>query len=350
MLTAGMSPSLVVWSAFIALVFILLALDLGVVHRREGVMSTTAAFRSTAVWIGLGSAFSIVIYFLYESEWARAISPHSSGGRKAVIEYFTGYLIEKLLSLDNIFVISLILNTFRVPASAQHRVLYWGILGALVLRGIMIGAGTAAIEQISWVIYPLGLVLLVSGAKMLWSSQESEPPDVARNPLVRLTRFFLPVGDNAEDGRFFTRVNGQFAVTPVFLALVAVETTDVVFAIDSVPAVLAVTQDSFLVFSSNIFAILGLRSLFFALESTLGKFRFLKHALAVILGFVGIKIMLSHHVHIAPLPSLAVIASLLMIAVIFSLVVERREKAQRDEQERASVRGPEEAHVDGQPG
>ncbi len=319
------SPSVLIWSGFIALIFVLLALDLGVFHRKPGVMSTTQALRWTLVWVLFALSFSAVIYWIYESEWGALLSPRKTSGRQAVLEYLTGYLIEKLLSLDNIFVIAVILAAFKVPAESQHRVLYWGILGALVLRGVMIGAGTAALQQFSWLVYPLGLILLITGARMLKSGGGEDAPDVDRNILVRLARLVFPVARDPDPGRFFTRSAGRLAVTPTLLALLAVEATDVLFAVDSVPAVFAVTLDPFLVFTSNILAILGLRSLFFALQSMLGRFRFLKPALAAILGFVGVKILLSHTLPIAPLLSLAVIMTVVAAAVIASVVAERRE-------------------------
>lgn len=323
------------WTGFIVLILFLLALDLGIVHRKQGVMSASTALRWTGVWIFVALCFSVVVYFLYESSWGPEFSGalpegyKTLGGKDAVLKYLTGYLIEKLLSLDNIFVIAVILATFKVPEESMHRVLYWGILGALILRGIMIGAGTAALLRWHWLIYPLGGVLIWTGIKLFTSASgdDDDGPDVDKNPLVRLARVFFKVGPPQHPGEFFTKVDGKFAITPVFLALLAVEASDVLFAVDSVPAIFAVTLDPFIVFTSNIFAILGLRSLFFALQSLLGRFKLLKYALAGILVFVGLKMVASSYIKVPPLLSLLVIVVAVSATMIISLIHEKKEAA-----------------------
>ena len=317
-----MGPSLILWGGFFSLVFVLLALDLGVFHKNPHSISTREALTWTAVWVAVSMLFNIGVYFIYEHDWVVAGGEHLTG-RDAAIRFFTAYLIEKMLSLDNIFVMSAIMASFRVPSIAQHRVLYWGVLGALVMRGLMIFAGTAAIRQFSWLMYVLGALLLVTGAKMF--GPDSEAP-LQENVIVRYVRRVYPVASNFHGTHFFTVENGQKAMTPLFLALIAIEATDVLFAVDSVPAVFAVTLDPFIVFTSNVFAILGLRSLFFALQSLLDRFHYLKPTLAVILIFVGVKMLVSHHfgLHIDPLVSLGVIAFLLTVGTVASILRERR--------------------------
>jgi len=320
-----MSPSLFLWGGFFALVFALLALDLGVFHKTPHAISTREALAWTGVWICVSMLFNVAVYFIYEHGWIVA-GGEALSGSDAAIRFFTAYLIEKMLSLDNIFVIAAIMASFRVPALAQHRVLYWGVLGALVMRGLMIFAGTAAIHRFSWLMYVLGALLLVTGAKMF--GPDSEEEEVKENAIVHFVRRVYPVAKDFHGTAFFTRVDGKKAVTPLFLALIAIEATDVLFAVDSVPAVFGVTLDPFIVFTSNVFAILGLRSLFFALQSALDRFHYLKPTLAVILIYVGLKMLVTHHWHefdIHPLVSLAVIAALLAIGTIASIIHERRQ-------------------------
>lgn len=316
-----MGPML--WVGFFALVFILLALDLGVFHRNPHAISTKEALSWTAVWVAVALLFNVGIYFIYEHGW---YASEEMSGKDAAVRFFTAYLIEKMLSLDNIFVIAAILSSFRVPASAQHRVLYWGVLGALVMRGLMIFAGTAAIREFSWLMYFLGALLLVTGFKMFAPESESDETE-KENFIVRFVRKLYPVSSEFDGVHFFTKVDGKRAITPLFLALIAVEATDVLFAVDSVPAVFGVTLDPFIVFTSNVFAILGLRSLYFALQSMLARFLYLKPTLALILIFVGIKMLVTHHweTHLDPLISLAVIASFLLTGTLLSLWKERRD-------------------------
>ena len=317
-----MSFSTVVWISFLALVALCLALDLGVFHRRARVDSLAESLGWTAVWVSLALAFNVGVYYLYEynpSGWDMDTSQLS--GQQAAIEFFTGYLVEKSLSIDNIFVIAMIFATFRIPIAEQHRVLFWGILGAVVLRGAMIFGGIALIERFEWVTYVLGLILLWSAAKMLVIRHDNA--DVENSTVIRLIRRIIPVTDELEGGRFFVRRDGVRMATPLFVALVLVEFTDLMFAVDSIPAIFAITRDPFLVFTSNIFAILGLRSLYFVLAGLMEKFRYLKMSLVFLLAYIGVKMMLVHHYPIPPLTSLAVIAGILSVGVLASTTAAR---------------------------
>lgn len=271
----------------------MLALDLGVFNRKAHVMGIREALSWTAVWIVMALAFNVGVYFIYEYDLA-GISEHyhngvSVGGKTAAFEFLVGYLVEKSLSLDNIFVISLIFSFFAVPQIYQHRVLFWGILGALILRGLMIWGGSALIARFEWTIYVFAFLLLYTALKMLFHKSENIHPD--QNPVVRLARKFMPVSSGIEGEHFFTRIDGRLAMTPLFLALIVVETSDVLFAVDSIPAIFGITHDPFLVFTSNIFALLGLRSLYFALAALINAFRYLKTSLIVILLYVSAKMI-----------------------------------------------------------
>lgn len=312
------------WVGFFVLIFALLALDLGVFHKNPHAISTKEALAWTGVWVAVSMVFNVGVYFIYEAGLLEGAGDVHVGGRDAAVRFFTAYLIEKMLSLDNIFVMAAIMASFRVPAVAQHRVLYWGVLGALVMRGLMIFAGTAAIKQFSWLMYVLGALLIFTGAKMFGTGDEDEVH--GENAIVRWVRRVYPVSGEFDGVRFFTKMDGRRAITPLLLCVIAIEATDVLFAVDSVPAVFAVTLDPFIVFTSNVFAILGLRSLFFALQSLLDKFQYLKPTLAIILIFVGCKMLFSHHFdyHVDPLISLAVIATLLTIGTVLSILAQRR--------------------------
>ncbi len=308
------------WVGFLVLILGLLALDLGVMHRRPHVIRTREALMWTVFWIFLGLLFNVAVYFIYEHHWlgiGTAIREPLSG-KDAALKYFTGYVVEKSLSLDNIFVFALIFNYFGVPPIYQHRVLFWGILGALILRGIMIALGVALIQRFSWIIYVFGALLILTAVKMLMTREDKLEPD--RNPLVRLARRFYPVTSDFEGQKFFTRVDGARAITPLFLVLLVVESSDVMFAVDSIPAIFAITTDPFIVFTSNVFAILGLRALYFALASILDRFRYLKVSLMLVLVYVGVKMILSGHYHIPTGISLAVIAGVLTTGIVSSLL------------------------------
>lgn len=307
---------LLIWTGFIVFVLIMLALDLGVFHRKAHVVSIREALRWSAVWISIGLLFSVFVYFSYEQHWmGLGSNPDPSDGRvnngkTAVLKYITGYIVEKSLSVDNIFVIAMIFSFFGVPALYQHRVLFWGVLGALILRGAMIGVGAALITKFHWILYLFGVFLVFTGIKMLFAKTESIDPE--RNPIVRLIRRLLPVTRNFHDERFVVRAGGKgidpsagpepelerakagtIFLTPLAIALIMVETVDLVFAVDSIPAIFAITADPFLVFTSNVFAILGLRSLYFALAGLLDKFKYLKLSLSLVLMIVGLKMLVA---------------------------------------------------------
>lgn len=317
--------TVILWVGFIVLILALLALDLGVLNRKAHVISAKEALLWTAFWVLLSLVFNVVIYFMYQHHWlgiGEHIGHPVSGG-EAALKFFTGYLIEKSLSLDNIFVIALIFSYFKVPAIHQHRVLFWGILGALIMRGIMIIAGVALIQEFIWMVYVFGGMLIITSVKMLTSSHDNLEPE--KNPLVKFARRLYPVSPDFEGKRFFTRINGKRAITPLFLVLLVIESTDVLFAVDSIPAIFAITYDPFIVFTSNVFAILGLRSLYFALAAIIERFKYVKLSLVVILAFVGVKMILSHHYQIPTHISLIVICLLLLVGILASMVLSRRE-------------------------
>lgn len=308
------------WIGFVALVFFLLFLDLGVFHKKDHVISVKEALLWTVFWIALSLLFGIFIYFAYEDHFfGISINSHViNGGMDALLKYYTGYVIEKSLSLDNIFVIAVIFNYFAVPLEYQHRVLFYGILGALVLRAAMILAGTALIQSFSWMIYVFGGILLLTAGKMLFSDDEEVHPE--DNTLVKLAKKIFPVSTKLDGHNFFTKIDGRLAITPLFIVLVVIENTDVIFAVDSIPAIFAVTTDPFIVFTSNVFAILGLRSLYFALAAMIKKFRYLKISLVFILAYVGVKMLISEVYHIPTLVSLGVIIASITIGVTASLL------------------------------
>lgn len=320
------------WIGFIVFVLLMLALDLGVFNRKAHVISTREALKWTGFCVILALLFNVFVYFAYENHWF-GIGAHLGQpvhGRKAALDFLTGYIIEQSLSLDNIFVIALIFGYFRIPAIYQHRVLFWGILGALVMRAIMILAGTALLNRFAWMVYVFGALLLVTAVKILLAGDK--PADYEKNLLVRLARFFYPVTDQFEGQKFVTRVNGRRAMTPLFLVLLIVESTDVVFAIDSIPAILAITTDAFLVFTSNVFAILCLRSMYFALAGMMDKFRYLKTSLVFILAYVGVKMLLSHplkdryDLEVPTWFSLLLICVILAVGIVASIMSSRHER------------------------
>lgn len=321
--------SIFLWIGFIAFVILMLALDLGVFNRKAHVISTREALRWTALCVVLALLFNVFIYFAYENHWlgiGREIG-HTVEGKAAALNFFTGYIVEQSLSLDNIFVIALIFSYFGIPALYQHRVLFWGILGALVMRGIMIYIGATLLERFAWMTYVFGALLLATAVKLMVSGEK--PVNYDRNPLVRFARFWYPVCPRIEDEKFFTRADGRRAITPLFLVLLIVESTDVMFAVDSIPAILAITTDTFIVFTSNVFAILCLRSMYFALAGMMDKFRYLKTSLVFILAYIGIKMLLSptlHH-HGKEVPtwlSLLLICVILTVGIVASVISARK--------------------------
>ena len=299
-----MASSISLWVGFTLIVLVLLFLDLGVFHREAREVSRKEAGIWSTVWIGLALVFNSWIYY--------------TSGSEPALEFLAGYLIEKSLSVDNIFVFLLIFSYFSVPLAYQHRVLFWGILGALIMRGIFIALGATLLHYFHWVIYIFGAFLIFTGIKIAVSDEtESDPED---NPAIRLLRRVLPVTDKYEGQHFFVRRQGQLFATPLFIVLVSIESTDLVFAIDSIPAIFAVTDDPFIVYTSNVFAILGLRALYFLIAGVLDMFVYLRIGLGVVLGFVGVKMLL---VDVYPIPiglSLGVIAFVLTATIIASLL------------------------------
>lgn len=307
------------WLGFLAIIFILLALDLGVFNRHAHVITVREALKWTAVWVGVAMGFNVLVYFMYENHWfgiGQTVG-HQLEGADAALKFFTGYVIEKSLSMDNIFVIAVIFGYFKVPPQYQHRVLFWGILGALLMRGGMIAVGTVMIRSFSWTIYIFGGLLIITAVRMLMSGDEHGDPN--NNWLTRLAKKFYPVAEGFDGQKFFTVVNGKRAMTRLMIVLLVVESTDVLFAVDSIPAIFAITDDPFLVFTSNVFAILGLRSLYFALAGMIDKFRYLKPSLVFVLAFVGVKMIISHHYPIPTLVSLSVILGILLVGVLASI-------------------------------
>jgi len=299
---------LVAYGAFLLFVLAMLALDLGVFHRHAHEVTFRESLAWSAVWLTLGVAFAGVVYLGYERHWlglgletpmynpaaetdsqAPLIIMGTVGGLQAAMQYLTGYVVEKSLAMDNIFVIAIVFGFFAVPSKYQHRVLFWGIIGALVMRGVMIFVGAELIMRAMWVLIIFGAFLILTAAKMALVRSESDP---GRNIVVRMATRLYPVYPGFDGQRFFTKVDGVRHITPLFLALIVVEITDLVFAVDSIPAIFAITPDPFIVFTSNIFAILGLRSLYFCLAAMIAKFRYLKPALILILAFVGVKLLL----------------------------------------------------------
>jgi tellurite resistance protein TerC len=309
------------WVGFIACILLFLALDLGVFHRRAHTVKFKEALTWSAIW------FSLAMLFAWGLKPLR--------GDKEALQFVTGYMVELSLSMDNVFVIALLFAYFRIPRDLQHRVLYWGILGALIMRGLMIGLGVALISLVDWVLYVFGAFLLYSGVKMLFVQTEVHPEN---NRVVQWVRKVYPVTPELHGQKFVTLWNGRKALTPLALVLVMVETTDLLFAVDSVPAVFAVTRKPFIVFTSNVFAILGLRSLYFLLADAIGYFRYLKYGLPIVLVFMGVEMLLDPHDRQPPLwfqvdvpasVSLLVVAGILMISVVLSVVAAEHDKRQR---------------------
>ena len=292
------------WVGFIAFVLAMLALDLGVFQRKSHEVKPKEAAIWTSVWVGLALAFAGGLWFFYGSEPA--------------LTFLTGYVIEESLSMDNIFVIVLIFDYFMVPKAYQHRVLFYGILGALIMRGIFIALGTVLLAKFQWIIYVFGAMLVFTGIRMAFKHDESF--DAEQNPIVKIVRKIFPLTSQYHGKHFFTMENGRKMATPLLLVLVLVEFTDLIFAIDSIPAIFGVTRDPFIVYTSNIFAVMGLRSLYFLLASVIEKFHLLKYGLAIILTFVGLKMIAEAWIHVPIMVSLAVIVGVLLLAIAASLI------------------------------
>jgi tellurite resistance protein TerC len=311
------------WILFILLIFGLLALDLGVFNRKTHAVSVREALVWSGVWIAISLLFNAGLYIFQ--------------GPEPAVQFLTGYLIEKSLSVDNIFVFVLIFTYFSVPAQYQHRILFWGVLGALVMRGILIGVGAVLLDQFHWIIYLFGAFLIFTGIRM--GLHQNEEMDLQKSPILKLVRRVLPVTEEYEPGRFFVRRASKFLVTPLLLVLIVIETTDLVFAVDSIPAIFAVTQDPFIVYTSNVFAILGLRSLYFVFASIIHKFYYLKPGLAVILSYVGVKMVLADFYKIPTFVSLLVIALVLAIAILASVLRARRLERSTSDNDTREVTG-----------
>lgn len=286
----------------------MLSLDLGIFNKKAHSIKNKEALLMSGIWISLALVFNAgVFYFL---------------GRQRGLEFLTGYLLEYSLSVDNIFVFVLLLSYFKVPARYQHKVLFWGIIGAFIMRGIMIAIGSTLIIHFHFVIIIFGLFLIFTGVKMAFHKDEQIQPN--KNPVVRIIKKIFPISDDYVKGKFFVRMKTGLVATPLLIVLVIVETTDLVFALDSIPAILAITQDTFIVFTSNAFAILGLRSLYFALSGLVDKFRYLKFGLSVILTFVGLKMLLSDFVHISTTFSLMILTVVLALSIFLSFIIKEK--------------------------
>jgi tellurite resistance protein TerC len=316
------------WLGFFAFVAVLLALDLGVLHRKAETPTIRSAAYWTAGWMALGLSFTGFVYLMYEHHWlgAKLLEPSDRPGTDASIMYVSAYLLEYALSVDNIFVISLLFTSFRIPAKYQHRVLFWGIMGAIVFRLIMLAGGAWVANKFDWIFYVFGAYLAFQGVKLLRpESADEESHD--KSLAVRTLRRFVPIVDGDHGGKFQVRVNGKRALTTVAVCLVSIELTDIVFALDSIPAVLSVSKDIFIMVTSNIFAIMGLRSLYFVLAGAMDKFKYLKMALAILLIVIGAKMIAHNHVHVPHAVSLALIAGIIGAGVAASIFATRREEA-----------------------
>ena len=292
------------WVIFNAFVLLMLALDLGVFHKKLHVVSVKEALIWSGIWISLALCFNGFIYYMF--------------GETKALEFLTGYVIEKALSVDNIFVFVLIFSYFHIPAIYQHKVLFWGIIGALIMRVIFIFAGVALLEKFHWTIYIFGGILIFTGIKMLFDTDKKIEPD--KNPVIKFFKKIMPTTNELHGDKFFIKQNQKSYATPLFIVLILIEITDLIFAVDSIPAILAVTQDQFIVYTSNVFAILGLRSLYFALANIIDRFKYLAVGLAIILVFVGIKMIIIDFYKIPIHFSLLIIFLILIFSVIFSLI------------------------------
>jgi tellurite resistance protein TerC len=303
-----MEVNSIFWIGFNLFVLLMLALDLGVFNRKAHVVSVKEALTWSGIWICLALSFNGLIYYWF--------------GEHKAVEFLTGYLIEKSLSIDNIFVFVLVFGYFQVPAIYQHKILFWGILGALVMRVIFIFAGVALIQKFHWTIYVFGAFLIYTGYNMFSEKDKKVEPE--KNPVIKFFRKIMPVTDQLHGDKFFIQQNGKKYATPLFLVLILIETTDLIFAVDSIPAILAITQDQFIVYTSNVFAILGLRSLYFALAHIVYRFIYLSYGLAVVLVFVGLKMVLVDIFKIPTFISLLVIALIITGSIVLSLLKTRK--------------------------
>lgn len=304
-----------VWGGFLLFVVLMMVLDLGIFHRKAHEVKVKEALIWSGVWISLALLFNYGIYLYL--------------GKEKALEFLAGYLIEKSLSVDNLFVFLMLFSFFNVEPRYQHKVLFWGILGALILRAIFIFAGVALISKFHWIIYLFGLFLVFTGGKMLFSKEDNDQKP-ANNPLVRLFKRFFPVSDKMSGGKFFVRENAKLMATPLFIVLLVVEFSDLIFAVDSIPAILAISKDTFIIFTSNVFAILGLRSLYFAIAGIAKYFCYLKYGLSFILAFIGVKMLIVDFYEVPIAASLITICAILLLSILLSLafpqkVVEEKE-------------------------
>lgn len=299
------------WIIFNAAILALLFLDLAVLSRGRRVVGFKQALLMSAFWIGLAIGFAVFVH-----QWM---------GPAKALEFVTGYLLEEALSVDNLFVFILLFAYFKVPPEQEKTVLFWGIIGALIMRGLFIYAGVTLVQRFHWILYLFGVFLIYTGIQLMLERDKEKDP--SSNPVLKLSRKFLPLSESYEGGKFFTRRGGKLFFTPLFLVLLVVETTDILFAVDSIPAILAITRDSFIVYTSNVFAILGLRSLYFALSGMLKLFHYLNYGLSVVLIFIGIKMLLPERYHVPTWIALAVITGVLVLSVLASVVFPKDEKA-----------------------
>jgi len=318
---------MIVWISFLTAILLFLALDLGVFNKTPHIINTKEASRWTLVWVTMSFLFSGVIYWLYSNNYIS--NPDGLKPAEASIKYITGYLIELSLSVDNIFVIAIIFSSFRIPQKYQHRVLFWGILGAIVFRGLMIFFGVLLINKFTWTAYLFGAFLIFTAMKMLFTNEE-EKFEPKKSFVYRTLRKIIPITSHIDGEHFFVQKRHITAATPLFVALIVIEVMDIVFAMDSVPAILAITSDPFLVFSSNIFAILGLRSMYFFLANMLERFSHLEYSLIAILSFVGLKMLLHDYYEMPEWISLTFIALSLIIGVIVSLKMSKEEVTEKN--------------------
>lgn len=315
---------MIVWIIFIALILVFLALDLGVFNKTPHVISSKEAGLWTAIWVTLSFVFSAIIYWLYTNNLIN--NPTEIRPAVAAIKFITGYLIELSLSVDNIFIIAIIFSSFKIPLKYQHRVLFWGIIGAIIFRGLMIYLGVLLVTKFEWLTYLFGVFLIYTAMKMLFTDEEEdfEPKD---SKVFKLINKIIPVSTEINGEHFFIKQDLKTFATPLFVALIVIEVMDMIFALDSVPAILAITADPFLVFSSNMFAILGLRSMYFFLANMLEKFSYLEYSLISILTFVGLKMLVHHYIDIPEWISLTFIAVSLIAGIVYSLYVDKKKTA-----------------------
>jgi len=297
------SDKIVIWAGFNILVLIMLAIDLGIFHRKDHRISVKEGIVWSIIWVIVALIFNVGYYF-----WQ---------GHEKALQFFTGYLIERSLSIDNIFVFLMLFTFFAVPQKYQYKVLFWGILGALIMRGLFIGVGALLIAKFHWIIYIFGAFLIYTGFKMGVAGDQEVKPE--KNPIIRFVRKFMRITPDYRNGHFFVRENGKLFGTPLFVVLVAVETTDVIFAFDSIPAIFAITLDPFIVYTSNVFAILGLRALYFAIAGLMDIFYYLKYGLSAILIFVGVKMLISGYYKLPDWVALTVVGGLLLVSILWSV-------------------------------